>query len=109
MVTTPIAQGTNPAAIPPRVELTQLTWDKERRQLTAESSTLFGSLQAQLTKYAETNGVPRTFDIHSPKTDRTYRFRLVQTEKDADGDTTSWRYRPIARACPVLNVVVYND
>jgi hypothetical protein len=108
MVTTTSPQAANPA-IPPRVELTQLTWDKKNRMLSSESSTLFGPLRETMTKYAETNGVPRMFDIHSPKTDRVYRFRLDRTSKDNDGDTRYWVYRPIAAGCPVAFVLVIND
>jgi len=97
----------HPKATPPRVELTQLTWDKDSKTLASEASTLFGPLRETMTKYAETNGVPRMFDIHSPKTGRVYRFRLQRTHV-VEGDARLFIYGPIAAECPVDMVFVYN-
>jgi hypothetical protein len=86
---------------PPRVELTQLTWNKENLTLISEASTLFGPLP-------ESRGLPRMLDVHSPRTDRTFRFTLQATLVRKD-EVQGWSYRPIAKGCPVIEMLVLND
>jgi|SRR6516162_1505292 hypothetical protein len=101
MVQAPVKKA-RPKAAPLRVQLTQFTWVKSQQMLVGEASDLFPSEE----------GMPRMFDIHSPKTGRTFRFTMFKSAGplyDKEGDVVAWRYSPIAADCPVRTVVIQND
>lgn len=79
-------------------DLKQFTFDKQYRTLVAELSDL-GRLSIP----------PRCFAIKSNFSNRTEWFSFVGVDKNSDGETAGWRFKPYSDLVNVAEVLIIND
>lgn len=76
----------------------QFTFDKTRKTLTAEASSL-----------PDADWSFRHLTIQSVHTGKRVFFEWVKTERDWEGDIMAWVYRPVDKKVNVKTLVIFND